>query len=451
MVAGRRKLFGTDGIRAVAGRFPLTPEMVQRIGMSLGVYLKAKRPDKEHTVLIGKDTRASSDMIESAIASGLTAVGVDVVRAGVLPTPGVSCIVKERGFSAGVAISASHNPPEYNGLKFFNENGKKFSEREEAGLELVIFGKYELPRVEGENVARVMAGEHYLDLYEKHLESNGRYLAGLKIGVDCANGATFQVAPKVLKSLGAKVYVFGAEPNGKNINIDCGSTHPEFIADKVKAYGLDMGFAFDGDGDRCIAVDEKGKVVDGDKIMALFALWYERKSREVVGTVMSNMGLEVFLRERGFNFHRTPVGDRFVAEKMEEVGAVVGGEPSGHVIVKELEETGDGIMTAVLIASIVKSERKPLSHLVSGVKLFPQKLKNVKVKEKPRIETLSNLSSAIRKCEKTLKGKGRVLVRYSGTEPFLRIMVEAEDANLIEPLIETIENGARRDGITAEP
>ncbi|TCK06491.1 phosphoglucosamine mutase [Phorcysia thermohydrogeniphila] len=443
----KRKLFGTDGIRGIANKYPLTPEMVQKIGIAYGVYLNAKFPDERHTVVIGKDTRLSSDMIKSAFISGLTATGVDVIDVGTVPTPAISYFVREGNLSGGVMVSASHNPYEYNGLKFFTREGKKFSEVEEGGLELVVFNKYELPKALPENIGRVFDGENLVESYEKHLESAGRYLAGLKIGIDCANGATFQIAPQVFRSLGARVFVFNAEPDGKNINEGCGALHPEFIAQKVRDLNLHMGFAFDGDGDRCIAVDENGNIVDGDKLIAILAAHYAQKSKEVVATVMSNMGLEVFLKEMGLNLHRTPVGDRFVAEKMDEVGALVGGEQSGHVIIKEFSETGDGILTAILIASIAKSVKKPLSQLASMVKTFPQKLKNIRVKEKPPLEKLEKLQNAIKEAEEKLAGKGRVLVRYSGTEPVLRIMVEAEDENLIDVIIEDLQKAVKEEGI----
>jgi len=443
----KRKLFGTDGIRAVANKFPLTPEMVQRIGMAYGVYLRSKYPQERHTVVVGMDTRLSSDMIKSALISGLTSAGVDVIDAGIIPTPGVSFLIREGDFSGGVMVSASHNPYEYNGLKFFNREGRKFSEAEEGGLEVVIFNKFELPRAEPSEIGRVFDGYNLVEAYKKFLESASRYLAGLKVGLDCANGATFQIAPEVFNSLGAKVFVFNAEPDGKNINDNCGALHPEFLAQKVKELNLNCGFAYDGDGDRVIAIDEKGNVVDGDKIIGLLAAHYADRSKEVVATVMSNIGLELFLRKLGLNLHRTGVGDRFVAEKMEEVGALVGGEQSGHIILKEFLPTGDGILTSVVVASLIKSLRKPLSEIVSQIELYPQKLKNVRVKEKPPLEKLEKLRRAMEEAEKELSGRGRLLVRYSGTEPLLRIMVEADSDELIDKILEKIERAVKEEGI----
>ena len=443
----KRKLFGTDGIRGIANRYPLTPEMVQKIGLAYGTYLNAKFPDKKHTVVVGKDTRLSSDMIKSAFIGGLTATGVDIVDVGVVPTPAISFFVEKGEFSGGVMISASHNPYEYNGLKFFNQEGEKFSEAEEGGLELVIFNKYELPRANPDEIGRVFDGYNLIEMYKKHLESAGRYLAGLKIGIDCANGATFQIAPDVFNALGAKVFTFNAEPDGKNINDGCGALHPEFIAQKVRELHLHMGFAYDGDGDRCIAVDEEGNVIDGDKLIAILAAHFSDRSKEVVATVMSNLGLEKFLKGMGMNLYRTPVGDRFVAEKMKEVGAVVGGEQSGHIIVREFGKTGDGILTSVLIASIVKSLKKPMSEIFKGIDTFPQKLENVRVKEKPPLESLENLQRAKEEVERELSGRGRIVIRYSGTEPVLRVMVEAESEELIDRVIEKIVEAVKRDGI----
>ncbi len=443
----KRKLFGTDGIRGIANKYPLTPEMVQKIGLAYGTYLNAKFPERKHTVVVGKDTRLSSDMIKSAFVSGLTATGVDVVDVGIVPTPAISFFVDKGDFSGGVMISASHNPYEYNGLKFFNQEGEKFSEAEEGGLELVVFNKYELPRANPDEIGRVFDGYNLIEMYKKHLESAGRYLAGLKIGIDCANGATFQIAPDVFNALGAKVFTFNAEPDGKNINDGCGALHPEFIAQKVRELHLHMGFAYDGDGDRCIAVDEEGNVIDGDKLIGILAAHFSDRSKEVVATVMSNLGLEKFLKGMGMNLYRTPVGDRFVAEKMKEVGAVVGGEQSGHIIVREFGKTGDGILTSILIASIVKSLKKPMSKIFKGIETFPQKLENVRVKEKPPLENLENLQRAKKEVERELSGRGRIVIRYSGTEPVLRVMVEAESEELIDRVIKKIVEAIKEDGI----
>ncbi len=442
----KRKLFGTDGIRGIANRYPLTPEMVQRIGLALGAYLKAKYEGRL-TVVVGGDTRISTGMIKSSLVSGLTASGVDVVDVGVAPTPAISYLILKNGFTCGVVVSASHNPFNDNGIKFFNHKGEKFSEVEEGSLELVIFNKYELPRETGEKIGRIYDGRGILENYKKFVEGAGRYLAGLKIGIDCANGALSKIAPEVFNSLGAKVFTFFAEPDGVNINRNCGALYPEVIAEKVKELSLDLGFSFDGDGDRCIAVDEKGNVVDGDKILAIFSENFELKNKKVVATVMSNLGLEEFLKKRGIELVRTSVGDRFVSEKMEEVGAEVGGEKSGHVIVRKFLPTGDGLLTAILLASLVKEFNKPLSEFAKDYREYPQKLVNVKVKEKPPLSSLKELEKAKEVAQSLLGEEGRIVVRYSGTEPLLRLMVEAKTEELCEKAIGILKEGVLKEGI----
>ncbi|WP_457568140.1 phosphoglucosamine mutase [Desulfurobacterium sp.] len=445
----KKKLFGTDGIRGIANEFPLTCEMTQKIGIAAGCYLKAKYPDKKHTVVIGKDTRASSDMIISALISGLTATGIDVTYLGTTTTPSISYMVKNFSLSMGIMVSASHNPAEYNGIKFFNHEGKKFSEMEEASLELVIFNKYELPKASPLEIGRIFDGRGLLESYAKFLEEAGTYLAGLRIAIDCANGAAYMIAPEVFKALGAKVFIYNAEPDGLNINKNCGATHPEFLSQKVKEIKADVGFAFDGDADRCVAIDEKGNVIDGDEIIALLSDYFG-ESEPVVATVMSNLGLEKYIKSKGIEFYRTPVGDRHVAEKMEDVGALVGGEQSGHIIIRRFMGTGDGILTAILLASILKKSEKPFSELTRVFEKYPQKLVNLKVTEKKPLDKLEEVKKAIAEAELNLKDRGRVLVRYSGTEPLVRIMVEAENEELIEKTISLIEKAFRKEGIVVE-
>ncbi|WP_456397525.1 phosphoglucosamine mutase [Desulfurobacterium sp.] len=445
----KKKLFGTDGIRGVANEFPLTCEMTQKIGIAAGCYLKAKYPDKKHTVVIGKDTRASSDMIISALISGLTAAGIDVTYLGTTTTPSISYMVKNFSLSMGIVVSASHNPAEYNGIKFFNREGKKFSEMEEASLELVIFNKYELPKASPLEIGRIFDGRGLLESYAKFLEEAGTYLAGLRIALDCANGAAYMIAPEVFKALGAKVFTYNAEPDGLNINRNCGATHPEFLAEKVKEIKADVGFAFDGDADRCVAIDEKGNIIDGDEIIALLSDYFG-ESEPVVATVMSNLGLEKYIKSKGIEFYRTPVGDRHVSEKMEEVGAIVGGEQSGHIIIKRFMETGDGVLTAILLASILKKSGKTFSELTNVFQKYPQKLVNLRIKEKKPIEKLEEVKKAIADAELILEDRGRVLVRYSGTEPLIRIMVEAENEDTIEKVISIITDAFRREDVVEE-
>jgi len=445
MKAPKRKLFGTDGIRGVVNRFPLTPEMVQKIGMATGYYLKAKFPERRPTVIVGMDTRNSSPMICTALISGLTSVGVDVIDLGITTTPSVSFAVKESDALMGIVVSASHNPFQYNGLKYFGTNGKKFSELEEASLELVIFNKYELPKSSPEEVGRLFNGENLKLDYVRMIEEAGKRLSGLRVALDCGNGATYLLAPKIFRDLGAEVFEFGTEPDGFNINRECGATNPEFLSEKVMETKADIGFSYDGDGDRCIAVDERGNIVDGDQIIALLASHFREK--RVVATVMSNIGLELFLRSRGIELLRVPVGDRNVSEKMDEVGSTIGGEQSGHVIVKSFMETGDGILTSILVSSIVRESGKRLSELVSEMRKYPQKLKSLKVKEKKEIERLKRVKRSVEEAEKLLGDRGRVLLRYSGTEPVIRIMVESEDEKLIDRAMEGIIKALEEEGL----
>ncbi len=443
-----KKLFGTDGIRGIANDYPLTPEMVQRIGMAYGTYLKAK--GKNEKVVIGKDTRLSSDMISSSFASGLNAVGINVVNVGVTTTPSISFLVRRFKFSGGVMISASHNPCQYNGLKFFNDDGKKFSEIQELSLEAVIFTKYDIPRALPEKIGTQNNSCSLIDTYEKFIESCGTYLSGMRIAIDCANGSASSIAPKVFSDLGANIYSFNDKPNGRNINENCGAISTDFISQKVRELNADIGFAYDGDADRCIAIDENGRVIDGDMLIAALAVNYSDKSKTVVSTIMSNLGLELFLNSVGLNLIRTPVGDRQVSEEMNRQNAVVGGEQSGHIIVRQFMETGDGILTSVLISSIVKKANKPVSKVVNLFKPFPQKVKSFKVKVKKPIENLKEVGNAIYRSNEMLKGKGRLVVRYSGTEPLVRLMVEAESAEIIDRIIGEIHGAFLREGILDE-
>ena len=444
MKVPKRKLFGTDGIRGIANEFPLTPEMVQKIGIATGHYLKAKFPEKRHAVIVGKDTRNSSDMIASSLIGGLTSVGIDVIDVGITTTPSISFIVKDTSASSGIMVSASHNPFQYNGLKFFNSEGRKLSELEEASLELVIFNKFELPKVKPKEIGRVFDGSRLIDSYVKFITKSAYSLSGLKIAIDCSNGATFQLAPSIFKNLEAETFVFEAEPDGFNINKDCGATNPDFISEKVLESKADMGFAYDGDGDRCIAVDEKGNIIDGDNILAIFAKYFREK--KVVATIMSNMGLELSLASKGIKLIRTSVGDRNVFEKMEEIGSRIGGEQSGHVILRDFLDTGDGILTSVVLASIVKETGIRLSELAKLEK-FPQKIKNLKVTEKRDIKTLKKVQNSLDEANKLLKDEGRIVIRYSGTEPLVRIMVEARDETLMEKVIAKIVKAFRDEGL----
>ncbi len=441
----KKRLFGTDGIRAEANKYPLTAEMVQRIAVAYGNYLRAKQPDKKHTVLIGRDPRISSDMLFTAFASGLMSTGVDVIDAGVIPTSAASFLAKRFGLSGAVEITASHNPPEYNGIKFFDSQGKKFSKLQESSLELVIFNKFEMPRADSTSVGRLSDGRALVEAYKKFLESQGDYLSGLKIALDCANGAASYIAPEIFSALGAKVITFNSEPDGLNVNRG-GATEAEFLSQKVVEEGADIGFCFDGDADRCVVIDETGKIYDGDDILALFSSNLPVGSK-VVATVMSNFGLEKFLSSLGIELVRTDVGDRNVSEKLDEIGALVGGEQSGHIILKDKMETGDGILTALTVATLLKRLGKPASSVFPKFKRYPQILKNIKVKEKKPLSLLSHLQDAVEKANRMLSGRGRVLVRYSGTEPLIRLMAEAESDELAQQALSILEKAVFEEGI----
>lgn len=424
------KLFGTDGIRGVANEYPMTPEMALKFGRAVGHHFG----DSGRTaILIGRDTRISGQMIESAIAAGCCAMGVDVILAGVIPTPGIAFLTKALGAVAGIVVSASHNPYFDNGIKVFDADGFKLSDGMEEALEKSILGGDLAPatksiRETGKIDILYNDDDRYKKFLKRCLPKRCRF-ENFKIALDCANGATYSLAPKLFSDLGADVYAFYTKPDGKNINDDCGSQHPQNLAKKVKVKGVNIGLAFDGDGDRLIAVDEKGEVLTGDQILSICARYLKKygrlKGNTVVSTVMSNMGLGKALQEMGVENVITGVGDRLVMEEMRKRGAVLGGEESGHTVFLEHQNTGDGLLTALKILEIMSIEKKPLSELKKVMTVFPQVLINVDVKSKPPLESLPDVGRAIRQVEKDLAGKGRVLVRYSGTQPQCRVMVES--------------------------
>lgn len=422
----KAKLFGTDGVRGVAGLPPLDPQTVTLIGQAAARIL----PRRHHRpqIAVGRDTRLSGDQIEAALVAGLTSAGAEVRTLGVLPTPGVSFMVRRLDLDAGVVISASHNPYPDNGIKFFGADGAKLGDplEEEIERELRSAG----PQPTGEAQGRA-AGVHESTLdYRLWLASLGGVdLRGLKIALDCANGATYQVAPEVLKSLGARVEVFHAAPDGRNINQDCGSTHPESLQREVVAGGFDLGAAFDGDGDRVVLVDRLGRLANGDYLLAVCAAHMDAEGRlggkAVVGTVMSNYALERFLSARGLELVRAPVGDRYVHERCRQMGVNLGGEQSGHVLFLDLAPTGDGILTVVQTLTALKSMDLSLDEFVDTMPLWPQVLENVVVEDRSLVADVEVLA-AVEAAEAELAGRGRVNVRASGTEPLIRVMVEAE-------------------------
>jgi phosphoglucosamine mutase len=421
------KLFGTDGVRGVANS-ELTPELALRLGRAAATVL---RRSERGRILIARDTRASGTLLEAALSAGIQSAGVDVVYCGVLPTPAVAFLVTDVSADAGAMISASHNPAEDNGIKFFGADGYKLSDATEAEIEAGVDAQAQA--VTGAGVGRAEALVDADSRYVAHALGalEGRSLGGLRVVLDCANGAAFRASPAALRKAGAEVIVVGGEPDGMNINVDCGSTHPEMLAGAVVEHRAHAGLAHDGDADRLIAVDEAGKVVDGDAIIAALAVeLQEQKGLTgdlVVGTVMCNLGFRKAMDGRGIKLIETPVGDRYVIEAMREHGAVIGGEQSGHVIFADHSTTGDGLITGLRLLARMASSGKPLSELASIVEKFPQVLVNVAVERPGRVGDCLPVWEVVAKEEAGLDGDGRILVRASGTEPVVRVMVEASD------------------------
>ena len=424
------KLFGTDGIRGVANEYPMTPEMALKVGQAVGLHFGGS---KKSAILIGRDTRISGQMIESALIAGFCSVGIDVMQAGIVPTPAVAYLTNATAASAGIVVSASHNPYYDNGIKLFDANGFKLSEKIEKTIEKNILdgGTSALSKTTS-NIGKVNNLADHEERYTDHLKrslSKECRISGFKVALDCANGATHRIAPILFTELGASVETFFDDPDGQNINDGCGSQQPHILAEKVKEAGADIGFAFDGDGDRLIAVDETSQILTGDQILAICARYLKNrgklKNNIVVSTVMSNLGLGEALKEMGIENVITGVGDRFVMEEMRKQGAIIGGEESGHTVFLDHQTTGDGMLTALKLLEIMAIEKKPLSKLKKVMTVFPQVLINVDVNSKPPLETIPEVKVAIRQVEKELDGKGRVLVRYSGTQPQCRVMVES--------------------------
>lgn len=433
------ELFGTDGIRGVANVFPMTTDLAMKVGFSAAYIFK-----KEHRrpkIIIGKDTRLSGYMIETAICSGICAMGVDVLLVGPLPTPGIAYITSSMRADAGVVISASHNPYQYNGIKIFGNDGFKLPDETENYIEeLILNGEIDrLPKPSASEIGRARriddAQGRYI-VYLKNTFPRDLTLEGLKIVIDCANGAAYRVAPTVFEELGADVVLTGDRPNGKNINRDCGALFPEYMASVVSENGANAGFALDGDADRIILADERGEILDGDQMMAICAkhfIQYDKlNDKTVVATVMSNLGFEVALRRLGGNLVRTPVGDRYVVEQMRSKGYNFGGEQSGHMIFLDHGTTGDGILSALQVLAVMLREGRPLCELKKIMERYPQKLVNVHVGVKKPIDQVPEIVKLQRAMEKRLGEEGRMVIRPSGTEPVIRVMVEGAHPEIIE-------------------
>ncbi|WP_273484604.1 phosphoglucosamine mutase [Desulforamulus ruminis] len=433
------KLFGTDGVRGVANT-ELTAEMAFQIGRA-GAHVLT-RQGHPRKVIIGRDTRISGDMLEAALVAGICSVGVDAYKVGVLPTPAIAYLTRKLGAGAGVVISASHNPVEDNGIKFFGPSGYKLPDELEAQIEKIVLEEGAgLPRPTAGDLGRTYYVEDALDQYVEYAKSTINIdLKGLKVVVDCANGAACQVAPRVLAELGAEVIPIFHRPDGVNINAGCGSTHPESLMKAVVEQGAHLGLAHDGDADRVLAVDAQGKLVDGDRIMVICAKHLKAKGKlrkqTLVVTVMSNLGLYKALEKCDIHLVETKVGDRYVLEKLLETGARFGGEQSGHIIFLEHNTTGDGIITALQLLAVMKETGQPLAELASQMEQYPQILKNVRVKDKTQVMHSPSLTEAIRRFERELEGQGRILVRPSGTEPLVRIMVEGKDMEQIQAIVD---------------
>lgn len=433
------KYFGTDGIRGIANK-ELTPELAFRVGRA-GGYVLTKDVEKPK-ILVGRDTRISGEMLEGALVSGLLSVGVEVMRLGVISTPGVSYLTKALSAQAGIMISASHNPVEDNGIKFFHSDGYKLSEEQEEQIEKIM-EEDSIPRPTGAGIGVVNdyfeGGQKYLQFLKQTVNED---FSGLHIVLDCANGAASSLAPHLFADLDADISTIGCNPNGLNINDGVGSTHPEALMAAVKEKEADVGLAFDGDADRLIAVDEKGQLIDGDKIMYICAKYLKEEGllahQTVVTTVMSNLGLYKALEKIGIKTKKTAVGDRYVMEEMRQGGYTIGGEQSGHIIFFDHVRTGDGMLTALQLVDIMKQSGKTLSELASEMEKYPQKLVNVRVTNKNEIHTNSFIAEAIEQAEKEMDGRGRILVRPSGTEPVIRVMVEAETEDICHKYVQKI-------------
>lgn len=435
------RLFGTDGIRGIANK-DLTPELAFDLGRAVAHVLTSDY--EEPVITIGKDTRISGDMLESALAAGICSRGVDVYLLGVVPTPAIAYLTKHLKAHAGAVISASHNPVEDNGIKFFNQHGFKLSDEiEDEIASFVGERKGEIPRPVGRGVGRIIQLDKGKNIYKTRLSNIfADNMKGMKIVVDSANGAASDITPSLLKSLGAKVISIADEPNGLNINDNCGSTHMENIRDQVIQHKADIGIAHDGDADRMLAVDELGRIVDGDQIMAICAKYLMDKNELVdnrlIGTVMSNLGLKKFCEKEGIEFIATNVGDRYVLEEMQKTGATLGGEQSGHVIFGNYNTTGDGPLSALMIIKAMKHNGKKLSELADIMQIYPQVLKNVRVKDKESAMNSPEFLEAIKEAETKLGERGRILVRPSGTESLIRIMAEGESIEEIEKIVKKL-------------
>ena len=444
------RLFGTDGIRGVANEPPLTPDLAYRVGRELAATLAVQHGSERVRVVIGRDTRRSGPLLEAAMVAGLLSAGADCFAVGVLPTPGIALLTRELDAHGGIVLSASHNPFEDNGIKLFSSEGTKFPDAWEEQIEARLAGADGAPRARGASIGRLIAYEraekYYVDFLGRCFPLD---LAGLTIALDCAHGATYRVAPSVFRRLGARVITTCAKPDGTNINAGCGALHPAALRRRVSAARADVGFAFDGDGDRLISVDHLGEVRDGDYALAIAGRHMAGRGRlkgnTVVTTVMANLGLDEALKAAGIGVVKTQVGDRYVHEEMLRIGANLGGEQSGHLLFPDYAPTGDGILSALSILAVMRETGEPLASLAACMRKFPQVLVNVPVSRKPPMESLPGVAERVRAFESEMDGTGRILVRYSGTESLARVMIEGADNARIRVMADELAATIRRE------
>ena len=444
------RLFGTDGIRGVANEPPLTPDLAYRVGRELVATLADQHTSEVVRVVIGRDTRRSGPLLEAAMVAGVLSAGGDCFTVGVLPTPGIALLTRALDAQGGVVLSASHNPFEDNGIKLFSSTGTKFPDAWEDQIERRLKAADAAPRAHGAQIGRLTAYDraekYYVDFLCRCFPLD---LAGTTIALDCAHGATYRVAPSVFRRLGARVIITSANPDGTNINAGCGALHPDGLRSRLVAAGADVGFAFDGDGDRLISVDHLGEIRDGDYALAIagrhMAQQGRLKTNTVVTTVMANLGLDECLRAAGIKIVKTQVGDRYVHEEMQRMGANLGGEQSGHLLFPDYSPTGDGILSALALLAVVRESGEPLASLATCMRKFPQVLVNVPVARKPPIESLSGVMERVRAFETEMDGTGRILLRYSGTESLARVMIEGADDARIRVMADEIAADLRRE------
>jgi phosphoglucosamine mutase len=444
------RLFGTDGIRGVANEAPLTPDLAYRVGRELVATLAAQHGSEQVRVVIGRDTRRSGPLLEAAMVAGLLSAGADCFTVGVLPTPGIALLTRGLDAHGGIVLSASHNPFEDNGIKLFSSEGTKFPDAWEEQIEARLAGEDRAPRARGAAIGRLTAYDraekYYVDFLGRCFPLD---LAGVTIVLDCAHGATYRVAPSVFRRLGARVITTCAQPDGTNINAGCGALHPDGLRRRLAGARADVGFAFDGDGDRLISVDHLGEIRDGDYALAIagrhMAGRGRLKANTVVTTVMANLGLDEALRAAGIGVVKTQVGDRYVHEEMLKIGANLGGEQSGHLLFPDYAPTGDGILSALAILAVMRETGEPLASLATCMRKFPQVLVNVPVSRKPPIASLPGVSERILAFESEMNGTGRILVRYSGTESLARVMIEGADDTRIRVMADELASTIRRE------